>query len=88
MEDILYLEKEGNYFNVYTRNGKKLLVRMNFQDILHLLPGGTFIRVHKSYIINIKHIDQLQAQEVIIHKTTIPVGVAYKDELMKLVKMK
>jgi two-component system, LytTR family, response regulator len=88
VDDILYLEKEGNYFYVYTSNGKKLLVRMNFQDIFNLLPAGSFTRVHKSYIINIKHIDQIESQQIIINKAVIPIGITYREELMNLVKPK
>ena len=85
--DILFLEKEGNYFNVHLTNNKKLLIRMNFFDVFRYISNADFIRIHKSYIINIKHIDTIEGQSIIINSHKIPIGAAYRQELMNYMKL-
>jgi two-component system LytT family response regulator len=87
VSDILFLEKEGNYFNIHMANNKKILIRMNFFDLFRYLPNNNFIRIHKSYIINLKHLDTIEGQHVIISSRNIPIGAAYKHELMNYMKL-
>ena len=85
--DILFLEKEGNYFNVHLVANKKILIRMNFFDVFHYIPNSSFLRIHKSYIINIKHIDTIEGQSIIINSHKIPIGAAYRQELMNYMNL-
>ncbi|MEP6684956.1 MAG: LytTR family DNA-binding domain-containing protein [Parafilimonas sp.] len=87
ISDILFLEKEGNYFNIHMLNNKKILIRMNFFDLFRYLPSNNFIRIHKSYIINLKHLDTIEGQNVFINTRNIPIGAAYKQELMNYMKL-
>jgi len=87
ISDILFLEKEGNYFNIHMLNNKKILIRMNFFDLFRYLPSSNFIRIHKSYIINLKHLDTVEGQNVLINSRNIPIGAAYKQELMNYMKL-
>lgn len=75
---IMYLEALGDYIAFHTVNGKILsLERMkNMGDIL---PQHKFLRIHKSYIINIDHINYIERGRIIINKEYLPVGETYKD---------
>src|ERR1700733_2035029 len=53
--DILYLQKDGNYITVYLKD-KKILIRENMTDIFELVPEEGFLRVHKSFVVAIRHI--------------------------------
>jgi DNA-binding LytR/AlgR family response regulator len=86
LSEILFLEKEGNYFNIHLTNKKKILIRMNFFDVFRYIPNNNFIRIHKSFIINVKYIDTIEGQNVLINSTTIPIGAAYRQELMNYMK--
>jgi len=55
LNDILYLEKDGNYITIFLKD-KNILVRENMGDIFELVPAADFIRVHKSYVVAIRHI--------------------------------
>lgn len=79
--EILIFEKEGNYFKIHLKNGKNILIRMNFTDLLEILPSHKFIRVHKSYIVSIKNIDLIESDEIIINKHRIPIGSNFKSNL-------
>lgn len=79
LSTVLYVEGLGDYIALHTTSGKILsLDRM--KNMEELLPSG-FLRIHKSYIINIDHIDFLEKGRIVINKEYLPVGESYKDKL-------
>ncbi len=54
--DIVSLEAISNYTLFYFRNGKKMLISRTLKEILSNLDAGIFVRVHKSYAINLEHL--------------------------------
>ena len=78
--DILYLEKDGNYITVHLKD-KQILIRENMGDIFDLVPPGEFVRVHKSFVVAIKHITMIEVHQLIINNTKIPIGSTYRDLL-------
>jgi DNA-binding LytR/AlgR family response regulator len=84
-DDILYIEGAGNYMTFYTKKGK-IMALLPMSDILKLLPLNTFVRVHKSYIISLKHIDVIERARVIINKTSIPIGITFREHFSKIIK--
>ena len=78
--EILYLEKDGNYITVHLKN-KKILIRENMGDIFDLVPPAEFIRIHKSFVVAIKHITMIEVHQLIINDTKIPIGSTYRDLL-------
>ena len=84
VDDILYLEKDGNYLTFYTKD-KKILSRQNMKDIFEVLSPEEFIRVHKSYVVSKKHMEIIESHQIRIGQTKIPVGRNYREDLMKIV---
>ena len=80
LNDILYLEKDGNYITIYL-NDKNILVRENMGDIFELVPSSDFIRVHKSYVVAIRHITMIEAHQLLIGQAKIPIGSTYREAL-------
>jgi DNA-binding LytR/AlgR family response regulator len=80
LSDILYLEKDGNYITICLKD-KNILVRENMGDIFELVPAADFIRVHKSYVVAIRHITMIEAHQLIIGQAKIPIGSTYRDSL-------
>ena len=78
--DILYLEKDGNYITVYLKD-KKILIRENMGDIFDLVPAADFVRVHKSYVVAVKHISMIEVHQLSIGGTKIPIGSTYREPL-------
>jgi DNA-binding LytR/AlgR family response regulator len=85
IEDILFLEKAGNYLSVFTRT-KKILIRENMEGILSQLPAVFFTRVHKSYIVAVNHIDIIESHQLQIGSHIIPVAQVYREALKKMVE--
>ncbi|MGH1386658.1 LytR/AlgR family response regulator transcription factor [Kordia sp.] len=83
-ETILYLEKEGNYMTYHTTT-KKILARESVSEALTKLPSN-FIQVHKSYIIQLEHIEVFDQNHLIINSVKIPVSKSYKASLKDRLK--
>ncbi len=84
ISDILFLKAEENYTAVYTTNGKTILVRHLLSGVQNMLPENTFIRVHKSFVINRHHIISLKYDEISMGEHSVPVGRTYRGELQKM----
>jgi len=85
--DILYLEKDGNYITVHLKD-KNILIRENMGDIFDLVPAADFLRVHKSYVVAIKHITMIEVHQLIINNEKIPIGSTYRDPLRSRLGLK
>jgi len=78
--DILYLEKDGNYITAHLKD-RNILIRENMGDVFDLVPAADFIRVHKSYIVAIKHIAMIEVHQLTINNEKIPIGSTYRESL-------
>ncbi|MBK9108700.1 MAG: response regulator transcription factor [Saprospiraceae bacterium] len=83
-DKLLYIKSEGNYSNFLTETGQTMSL-ITMKDLETKLPN-TFIRVHRSYIVNAKKIQMINQDEITIHGKEIPVGEKYKTDLLKWVK--
>ncbi|MBW1294106.1 LytR/AlgR family response regulator transcription factor [Aquimarina litoralis] len=80
---IKYIEGLKDYLKIHTNTGKPILTLMSFKDIQAKLPENNFVRIHRSFIVNIGHIETVQKSKVIIDKTRIPIGDSYKADFLK-----
>ncbi len=80
--EILYVQAAGNYMCFYTRN-KKVMSLLTMNEVLELLPGKNFVRIHKSYVISLNHIDAIERHDVIIGGKEIPIGITYREHFLK-----
>jgi two-component system LytT family response regulator len=80
LSEILYLEKDGNYITVHLKDGN-ILIRENMGDIFDLVPPADFIRVHKSYVVGIRHISMIEVHQLVVNGEKIPIGSTYRDTL-------
>jgi DNA-binding LytR/AlgR family response regulator len=84
-EDILYLESDGNYINIYTKE-KRHLLRQSMDGILSELDPNQFVRVHRSYIINKKHVARFSKKEIEINGVKVPVSRHFSENIETLLK--
>ena len=80
LADILYFEKDGNYITVHLKD-KQILIRENMANIFDLVPRADFFRIHKSYVVAIRHITMIEVHQLIINGVKIPVGNTYRELL-------
>ncbi len=81
IKDILYIEAERNYCRIYSKIKEYLLV-MTLKDLDEKLPQKHFIRVHRSFIVNLSQIDEVATSHIVIAKKAIPVSKSLKEELL------
>ena len=85
--EINYLQSYGDYIKVYTHE-RCIVVHETFKNIYEQLPSNDFIRIHKSFIIAIGKIQYIDGNQVKIADELIPIGLNYKDDLLKKLKKK
>ena len=83
--EILYIKGTGNYVTFVTEK-KEIMYLSTMKKVLSILPSDLFYRVHKSYIINLSHVDHIQDDQIKINEENIPVGDLYRDNFYKIFK--
>ncbi len=69
---------------VYVQNNPKPILSLSSLKLLETkLPPNDFMRVHRSYIVNLKKIDTIERSRIVFGKTYIPVGDQYKDRFQE-----
>lgn len=76
--DIQFIKADNVYLEVNTLD-KKFLVRSPLKDYLEKLPKNKFFRAHKSYIVNVDHIDAINSKDIMINNTLIPISKDFKE---------
>lgn len=82
--DVLYIESMQNYCILHTV-ARKLIAYITLTALEEKLPPTRFIKVHKSYIVNLQQVTALDGNDLFINKVQIPVSRTLKDEVMKRV---
>lgn len=80
--DIVYIQSYGNYVKVFTKL-RVYLATTTTQEILSNLSAKKFMRIHKSYIVNLECIECHTESHVFIDKEKWPIGITYKRELLE-----
>jgi len=82
--DILFIEGSGNYVKIHTENSSPLMVLEKLSELKEKLPQTQFLRVHKSFIVNIGQIQQIEGNMLKIKDKTVAVSLGYKQNLEEL----
>lgn len=80
--DILFIEGLKDYVVIHTAE-RKVITLITLKNIQSRLPENIFVRVSKSYIVNVKHVSSLDNNDVIIGKHEIPIGGTYRNSLFE-----
>jgi DNA-binding LytR/AlgR family response regulator len=86
-KDILWIEADGYYCKMNTLE-KSYLVTMTLKKLMesNALPDW-LIRIHRSYLVNVEHIERVGDLSVFINRQKVPVGNSYKNNLKNYLKM-
>jgi DNA-binding LytR/AlgR family response regulator len=80
--DILYAQSYGNYVKIFTPD-KSHLASITTNQLESMLPQDHFVRVHKSYIVAVGKIEQVERDNIILNNEKIPVGITYRRNLSR-----
>jgi DNA-binding LytR/AlgR family response regulator len=82
LDSILFAEAMGDYVKLYTAE-KFYAIHTTLKAVEERLPASRFLRVHRSYLVNINKIDSMEAGALIIDRKPVPVADAYRAALNK-----
>jgi DNA-binding LytR/AlgR family response regulator len=80
--EILFIEGVGDYIRLHLAE-RRLVVHETIRDFLEALPGDQFMRIHKSYVVNLGRISYIEGNQVWIGSETVPVSPTHREELLK-----
>jgi len=84
--DILYIEGYNDYVKVYLKNSSAPVLSLNsLKNLESLLPVNQFMRVHRSFIVNLKYVDTVERLRIIFGNVHIPVSDQYKESFQNFI---
>ncbi|MDE7401845.1 MAG: LytTR family DNA-binding domain-containing protein [Muribaculaceae bacterium] len=88
-DNIIYIEGVKDYVKIHT-DSERLISRVTIKSLLERLPSGLFLRIHKSYIINLSRVKAFDNSNVILQSDTtkpdaveLPVGASYRTDFLE-----
>ena len=78
LSDILFFETMDDYIKIHRINAKPTLTLLSMKKLLLMLPKEKFIRIHRSYTVQVEKIQAVRSKTVIIQNRKLPIGVTYK----------
>ena len=87
VKDILYIQSAGNYVT-FNLARSKIMTLLSMNKVLQMLPPNHFFRIHKSYIIALRHISKIERHQVIIANKEIPIGSIFRQSFFNAIESK
>jgi DNA-binding LytR/AlgR family response regulator len=81
LNDVLFIEGLDNYLKIHFRNQAPVVVRLTMKALMDMLNEKEFVRVHRSFIVSVQHIESILQKVITIAGEEIPVGKNYEDGL-------
>lgn len=81
LQDIFWVEAEGEQVKVHTP-GKVHLVTGNMKTMEQLLPDTEFVRVHRSHLVRVDKIVEIEDDNVVVYREVVPIGASYRASVL------
>ncbi len=86
-KEVLWIEALDNYVVIKTQSKEQFIIHSSMKEIEMRLPQITFVRIHRSYIVQLEKITSMEENAVIIDGTRLAIGKSFKDTLMSRLKI-
>ena len=83
IQNIKYIESDGNYVTFHTIK-RSIVARYKLSEVVDLLPRQLFVRIHRSYLVALKHIETFKKYCVVIDKKEIPISSNYREVVLSI----
>ena len=84
-DDIIYIESYSDYLKIHVTD-ETIVTRQTISAIEAKLPSGQFLRIHRSYIIALKHISSFTNEEISINDKALTISRSYKKEVLSILE--
>ena len=87
VRDIIYIESAGEYVRLYLADGTRIMTLFRIKNIETTLPSEMFMRVHRSYIVNLKCVTGYARGRVFLNNNEyVPIGEIYKENFQNYIR--
>ncbi|CAM3335287.1 Response regulatory domain-containing protein [Flavobacterium longum] len=88
ISDILFIEGLDDYLKIHIAGQKTIVARMTMKSILEKLPASAFIRVHRSFIVQISKIEKVRNKTIFIGTEEVPLSAGYEAAFQSIISGK
>lgn len=85
IDQLIFVEGMREYVRFHLENAKPVMSLLSMKSIEQRLPSSQFMRVHRSYIVNLKKLNTIERNRIILNNEYIPISDQYKDSFQKYV---
>jgi len=85
LADILYMEADRNYSRIFT-NSREYVLSIPLKNIEEKMSMQLFMRIHRSYLINITHVEEVFENHVMLAQKNVPLGTGMREQLMQRIQ--
>lgn len=82
LDNIYLIEAKGDYVLIKLIAGKNLVVHTTLKSMMDKLPSNKFVRVHRSNVVNIKCIVDIEDSNILINGEVVPISKTYREDLL------
>ena len=83
LDELLYVETTGDYSIFKLQNGQQFVVQSSLKNIGSKIQHPNFIKVHRSYIVNLNKIVDIEENTLVIDRKVIPISRAHRAGLLE-----
>ncbi|MDN3643058.1 LytTR family DNA-binding domain-containing protein [Lutimonas halocynthiae] len=84
IQNIKWIESDGNYVTFHTTK-RSILARYKLSEVIDIIPKEQFVRIHRSYIVALKHIETIKKHCIIIDEKEIPISSKYREGFLSII---
>lgn len=84
LDDILYIEGVKDYVQIHTADGGRTMTLMSMKAVEEYLPASRFVRVHRSFIVNLDRVGTIERNRIVFGRAYIPISDSYKERFAEL----
>ncbi len=82
LDEIIFIKNDHIYMDVYLKSGKIIVVRATTQEIMNLLPAQLFVKINRTYIVQIKYITKIEINSIFIGLQELPISKSMRQQLL------
>lgn len=80
VKDIVWIKADDKYIEIHTVNGK-YVERSSIKELLERIEGEELIRTHRSYVVNLNHVQKFTSNHILVQGETVPISRSFKEEV-------
>lgn len=82
LDEIVHLEACGSYCTIHMLEQKEMVISSRLAIVEKVLPDTDFVRIHRSHIVNLRHVTCLTGNTIFVGKQPLPIGREYRNALL------